>query len=273
MTAATIGFVGGQFGLDRIVLTGFTISMINEICDELSVTENKARGIHIVSAIARLTVKGTAMAHTLLNWIPGGSLVNGYVTFVLTKKAGDECIEDILKNRMTTGQQARQAVNRGLTHFANREISHFVGHITDTSFDALGHFSEPLAELLKDSAVDEYGRIFISTLLTKTTEDMVQGRRLNLAEEVRTAVYGVLAVALLDHRIHVDDSYVPDREARIEAAKLLEQRNPAFKAFLEERIKIIASTPDKATHLRETRKIAEILSKEIKHILNKKSSK
>lgn len=106
-TAIVVGAFGGQFGADRVALSLLTRSMILDICDLYGIDDYTARTIHVTAALARLTIKGTAIAHTILNYIPGGSLVNGATTYFLTRSAGMKCIEEIENDLMNTKDQLK----------------------------------------------------------------------------------------------------------------------------------------------------------------------
>lgn len=58
-TAFVAGSLGGQFGTDRIPLTALPIKIINDICKLYGIANNRAKVVHIASAIGRLTVRGT----------------------------------------------------------------------------------------------------------------------------------------------------------------------------------------------------------------------
>src|SRR6266487_2576895 len=100
-TAFVAGHLGGQFGFDRIPLTALTVSMITELCLLYEVRDTGAIVIHVGWAIGRLTLRGTAIAQTFLNWIPiAGPGANSGVTYGLTKQAVWNCANDTEKNRM-----------------------------------------------------------------------------------------------------------------------------------------------------------------------------
>lgn len=133
-TAVFVGALGGQFGVDRIALTALTISMINEICNVYEITDTTAVNIHITNAITRLTCQGTALAHTILNYIPLGSIANGATTYFLTRSAGRRCIADIEEERMNSHDQIIEAVkDTGKLVLSNS----YIGNIVEDSTDGL----------------------------------------------------------------------------------------------------------------------------------------
>lgn len=109
-TATVSGFLGGQFGLDRIPLTALTIKMINSICQVYEISDKAARNIHIARAIGRLTINGTAIGNTLLNWLPLGSFANGLTSYYLTLNAGKKCVNEIEQEQMNVSDQLKNGL-------------------------------------------------------------------------------------------------------------------------------------------------------------------
>lgn len=159
-TAITAGACGGQFGLDRVPLTALTVKMILKICDVYEIHDNWARMIHVSAAIARLTVNGTALAQTVLNWIPGGCLVNGGTTFFLTRNAGKKCIKEIESGKMTASKQLKQA-GKDLSATA---IMHGLGDYIDIPDLTDNAIVTNIQDALSISSLDDYG---IGELLDK----------------------------------------------------------------------------------------------------------
>jgi hypothetical protein len=159
-TAITVGACGGQFGLDRVPLTALTVKMILNICDIYEIKDNWARMIHVSAAIARLTVNGTTLGHTILNWIPGGCFVNGATTFFLTRNAGMKCINEIEQGNMTVNKQLIQA-GKDLSAIA---IIHGISDYMDITDLADNEIEMNIQEALSISSLDDCG---ITELLDK----------------------------------------------------------------------------------------------------------
>ncbi len=130
-TAVTVGAIGGQFGADTVALTGLTVMMIEEICNVYGIRDRKAKNIHIASAIARLTYKGTVIAKTILNWVPLGCFANGATTYFLTRSAGLKCIEEIEKSKMNVKDQLIQSVKDTAVVLIKSELGDGIEHISD----------------------------------------------------------------------------------------------------------------------------------------------
>ncbi len=95
-TAFVAGHLGGQFGADRIPLTALTTKMILDICNLYDISDPGVQAVHIGHAIVRLTVNGTIIADTVINWIPiVGPGANSLAAYALTKQVGRECVKDI----------------------------------------------------------------------------------------------------------------------------------------------------------------------------------
>ena len=127
----TVGALGGQFGADTVALTGLTVMMIEEICNVYGIRERKAKNIHIASAIARLTYKGTVIAKTILNWVPLGCFANGATTYFLTRSAGLKCVEEIEKGKMNVQDQLIQGVKDAAVIMVKSELGNGIEHISD----------------------------------------------------------------------------------------------------------------------------------------------
>ena len=143
-TALAVGAFGGQFGADTIALTALTIKMIEEICNVYGIRERKAKNIHIASAIARLTYKGTVIAKTILNWIPLGSLANSATTYFLTRNAGLKCIEEIESDKMNVQDQLVQGLKDVAVTFVKSELCDNIEHLSD-------HLSEDIIDKVKET--------------------------------------------------------------------------------------------------------------------------
>lgn len=104
-TAITVGFMGGQFGADTYALSALTIAMIEKICNVYGIKNRAAKNVHIARALGRLTIRGTAIARAILNYIPMGCIANGATSYFLTRGAGIQCIDEIEKEQMNMNSQ------------------------------------------------------------------------------------------------------------------------------------------------------------------------
>lgn len=109
-TAIAAGYLGGQFGADTGALSVLTAAMINSICEVYGIEDKAAKAVHIGRAWVRLTAKGTALARTILNWVPIGPIANGATSFFLTRSAGKQCIDEIEKEKMSVSSQLKLGV-------------------------------------------------------------------------------------------------------------------------------------------------------------------
>lgn len=164
-TATVSGFLGGQFGLDRIPLTALTLKMINSICHVYEISDNVARNIHIARAIGRLTINGTVIGNTLLNWIPLGSFANGLTSYYLTINAGKKCINEIELEQMNVSDQMKN----GIVDVAVTAAAKIAGPVI---LEEATGITENIAENVKnalelnssDSAIDSAIRDFIERI-------------------------------------------------------------------------------------------------------------
>ena len=143
-TAIAVGAMGGQFGADTVALTALTISMIESICNVYGIHDRKAKNIHIATAIARLTYKGTVLAKTILNWIPMGCLANGATSYFLTRNAGLKCIQEIERGKMNVKGQLVQ----GLKDISVTVVSSQLGNSIENLPE---HLSEDFVENIKET--------------------------------------------------------------------------------------------------------------------------
>ena len=175
-TAFIVGSFGGQFGADRVALTALTIKMINDICDVYAHDVSPgARAVHIASALGRLTVRGTVIAHTILNWIPFvGPAANSATTFHLTRKAGRECIRDIEADRMKCvsdqilmagGRAAAMTLSDHIaeaSEFAAEEIVNVGGVALDDGCDTLIECADSQCMEQVSAAINELRSVLLS---------------------------------------------------------------------------------------------------------------
>lgn len=219
-TAVVVGFCGGQFGADRIALSALTRAMILEICDLYGEYDYSARTIHVAAALARLTLKGTAIAHTILNWLPGGSLVNGATTYFLTRSAGLKCIEEIERGLMNTKDQlkigARDVTIALITsgnEFCNVEgIEH--NYISDVVNDTFGHIDflskagdygltsvvDTIKELPEGTfeGVNKFIYISLKQALVSSLSNNFKGD-INWKTVLRSAILGAMIEGMTEH--------------------------------------------------------------------------
>lgn len=219
-TAVVVGFFGGQFGADRIALTALTTRMILEICDLYSIQDYTARTIHVAAALTRLTIKGTAIAHTILNFIPGGSLVNGATTYFLTRNAGMKCIDEIENKRMNTKDQlkigARDLTVTLLTSgndFCNLEgiDNSYITEVVDNTFgqpdflsiasnNGLGNIANAIKELPEGTfeGVNKFIYISLKQSLVSFIANDCKGD-VSWKSVIRSAVLGSMIEGMTEH--------------------------------------------------------------------------
>lgn len=170
-TAVTVGAFGGQFGVDTVALTGLTTMMIEEICNVYGIHERKAKNIHIASAIARLTYKGTVIAKTILNWVPLGCFANGATTYFLTRSAGLKCIEEIEKGKMNVQDQLVQSVKDAAVVMVKSELGNGIEHISNQLAE---NVADNVKEILQCDVSQDLGVDHMVSYLDKiSTEAMV----------------------------------------------------------------------------------------------------
>lgn len=143
-TAIAVGAMGGQFGADTVALTALTVSMIESICNVYGIHDRKAKNIHIATAIARLTYKGTVLAKTILNWIPMGCLANGATTYFLTRNAGIKCIQEIERGKMNVKGQLVQGLKDLSVTVVASQLGDSIEHLPE-------HLSEDVVENIKET--------------------------------------------------------------------------------------------------------------------------
>lgn len=188
-TALAVGAFGGQFGADTVALTALTIKMIEEICNVYGIRERKAKNIHIASAIARLTYKGTVIAKTILNWLPLGSVANSATTYFLTRSAGLKCIDEIERNKMNVQDQLVQGLKDAAVTIVKSELCDNIEHLSD-------HLSENVIDNVKETLQcdisQDIGLDNIITYLDKIPTEATAG----IDKAVGTALKASLAESL-----------------------------------------------------------------------------
>lgn len=220
-TAFSVGQLGGQFGADRIALTALTVKMINALCDLYGIHDKAARMTHITSAIARLTLKGTVIAHTILNWIPIiGPGANSVTTYFLTGRAGMECIDDIKNNRMTLIKQIGLAIGRSALTFGAAEISHSIGQaadfVTDDILIDVKMHSELIATFLDHhSAMEESAKHFLSYTIRSTGTAIIRGKKPDVRTILENTFYATMISELCGYNAKRSEYYLKDKDALI----------------------------------------------------------
>lgn len=218
-TAFVAGQFGGQFGADRIPLTALTIAMINELCDLYSITDNGARGVHIANAIGRLTLRGTAVAQTILNWIPlVGPGANSVTTYFLTQQAGWDCVNDIEKGRMTLEEQTLKAVKSAaistvndMSQVVSDEVVHNIASYTDQL-----ELSGTMATLLKDETLQKAEKKFLSSVISGTSNQALSGSEIDIKEALRKGIFSTVASTIEDETIQLLGEYIPNQEELVQ---------------------------------------------------------
>lgn len=184
--AITVGAFGGQFGADRVVLTYLTRRMILKICDLYGIKDKKARTIHVAAAITRLTITGTALAHTVLNYIPGGSLVNGATTYYLTRSAGLKCISEIEQGKMTVNDQLKI----GAKDVTIALVKHGINDIVEFDSNSMEDIVDESIVMHNDLLLDESKELTtLSNFIKALPNEAVDG--------VNTIVYNTLKTSFI----------------------------------------------------------------------------
>lgn len=258
-TAVLAGALGGKFGFDRIPLTMLTISMISEICEVYGITEPLPVTIHIISAIARLTYKGT-LAGMALNWLPGGSLVNGGVTYVLTSDCAHECMSDIEKGRMGSVEQLLLAFGRSTVTFACELLGKAGNKVS-------GEIVDSIRESLEVTAPMDNVKAVLGSSITGTAMSVLSGDGLPSLREflLSTVPAGVLNVSFTE-LARKNGSFVDNRNSVVWRLEQMRTGVPAFKAFdsqLDEWITKTRRTPD----YKGLWELVKILDKEFSEVL------
>lgn len=223
-TAAGVGAFGGQFGVDRIPLTMLTVTMIGKICSIYNITDIEPVALHTVSAIIRLTYRGTLIGMGL-NWLPGGSLVNGFVTYSLTGQAGRECIQDIENNRMNNIQQVILAFGRSAVDFACEGL--------ELLSDKLGlKLAGTLRDLLNTEVPLDGVQTLVSHSVLGTMESILSGNGIpGIKEFLLRNIPGEIAMRKFTDVLKGRGFYVEDRAALIRRLNFMRTNKPVFSEF------------------------------------------
>jgi uncharacterized protein (DUF697 family) len=209
-TAFIVGQIpGGMLGFDAIPLTALTVKMINEICDLYGVRSNSARAIFTTHAIARLTVKGTAVANTILKWIyipllsPAATTVT---TFYLTKQAGWDCVKDIENKYMEdpTGallgvikkeanRLALTGISSGVKDFVAPAVDYFVGDLDDLDklqLDMKDPFVDEkvIEDIINRSELNEGKKALLAKFIETLVKDRIEKGEVNPVEAMKAAI-------------------------------------------------------------------------------------
>lgn len=258
-TAIAVGTFGGQFGLDRIPLTMLTISMIKEICNAYGVTEPLPITIHCISAIIRLTYRGTTIG-VALNWLPGGSLVNGGVTFSLTSQCGHECMTDIENNRMNNMEQLIMAFGRSTVDLA-------CGVMEKVGDNVSGKIVDGIRESLDVSAPLNEVKGMASNCITGITRSVITGKGV---PSLRDFLLSTISLEILDvsftELAERNGSFVNNRNDIVRHLQQMKTKEPVFEAFdkqLDGWIEQTQRTPNK----KELKSLMKIFDNELKNIL------
>lgn len=184
-TATIAGFCGGQFGADRVALTVLTTKMIIRICKIYGLSDKAARNIHIMRAIGRLTLKGTAIASTILNWVPLGSFANGFTSYYLTRGAGIQCVNDIEDEQMTVQNQlvntAKDVAMMAITHGVGDMVVDMTDGISQTMIDEAISLSE------SDNGIETVICEFLDRIPTEATTGIDRAIGTALKETLRAS--------------------------------------------------------------------------------------
>ncbi len=212
-TAFVAGQLGGQFGADRIPLTALTVAMVHHLCKIYDVNDKAAEAIYLASTLRRLTISGTVIAQTLLNWIPlAGPAVNSATTYALTKSAGHDCINDIEHDRMTLEKQAKKAVCQiamsatsdlmsgvasdmadSVVEGMTENVKQAVDNLVQNSDFIASHASE-INDLLTDPSLQQGEKIFLSSFFNSVYKTAMEGKTPNSKEALENAFFNAIAV-------------------------------------------------------------------------------
>lgn len=224
-TAAIAGQLGGQFGADRIPLTALTVAMINELCDLYNVTDEGAKAVHIAAAIGRLTLRGTAIAQTILNWIPLiGPGANGVTTYFLTRQAGWECVHDIEEERMTVEAQTKKAVQSTISTVAgstvgalSQDLSNEVVNSIVSQADQMNNCSGILADIIKDENLQTAEKRFLSSVVSRVSTQAISGTGVDIKEVLKQEIFDAIARQCFEEGIQISGNYVADKDEQLVA--------------------------------------------------------
>jgi uncharacterized protein (DUF697 family) len=263
-TAFIAGQFGGQFGLDRIPLTALTITMIISICDLYNIKDNKAKAIHVLSAIGRLTFRGTVIAQTMVNWIPiAGPLANSIVTYVLTKRAGWDCVNDIRKNRMNVKDQMEYAIRRGTVVVAGDTISDVSGAISSDVIEDLivdtnivvqttEALSEVFTEILNDETLIGAEKVLLSSIISGMSRDIIENKTRTFREYIWNGLMMGIAAGVYGDELKTQDFELP-HEDKIRLMELIAKREAhpgLFSTFVDLQISALEAASSRGERLK-----------------------
>jgi acyl carrier protein len=236
-TAFVAGQLGGQFGADRIPLTALTVAMVHHLCNLYEVNDKAAEAIYLASTLRRLTINGTVIAQTLLNWIPfAGPAANSATTYLLTKSAGHDCINDIEHDRMTLEEQAKKAVCQiamsttsdlmsgvasdvagsvveGMTENVKQAIDNLV-----QNSDFIASHAPEINDLLNDPSLQQGEKIFLSSFFNSVYKTAMEGETPNSKEALENAFFNAIAVmANTNDLIKIKKSFSNEFRSQIES--------------------------------------------------------
>jgi hypothetical protein len=219
-TAFVVGQIpGGMLGFDTIPLTALTVKMINEICNLYQVRSNSARAIFTSHAIARLTVKGTAVANTILKWIyipilsPAATTVT---TFYLTKQAGWDCVKDIENKYMEDptgallGVIKRESnrfvfagISSGVKDFVAPAVDNFIGDLDDLDrlqLDIKDPFVDKkvIESIINRSELNTGKKALLNKFIETLVTDRIEKGEVDPVEAMKAAIVEGISKGLSD---------------------------------------------------------------------------
>lgn len=267
-TATIAGFCGGQFGADRVALTVLTTKMIIRICEIYDVSDKAARNIHIMRAIGRLTLRGTAIASTILNWVPLGSFANGFTSYYLTRGAGIQCINDIENEQMTVQNQlintAKDAAIVAVTNSVGDMIIDMTNGVSQTIIDQAISLSE------SESGIGSVINDFLDKIPTEANAGIDKAIGIALKETLRTSFVSrtgkpnsknIIRTVFLNSLIAAIDEHNKFTPEEITFRMIQnEEYYKTFEPFFESTAAIYDEIADNRENLEDIKKILQAIS-------------
>ena len=217
-TAFVAGHLGGQFGADRIPLTALTTKMILDICNLYDISDPGVQAVHIGHAIVRLTVNGTIIADTVINWIPiVGPGANSVAAYALTKQVGGECVKDI-ENGFLDGESIGSDVTDASANAAPEltEILPISKSDLDEAMRRLPYSiksRDKIENLINALPLKTREKSFLERFIKKVSVDVAQGKPIDARAALSDAIIKLVSDGLiksaklgLDHDKMVLDS-------------------------------------------------------------------
>lgn len=217
-TAFVAGHLGGQFGADRIPLTALTTKMILDICNLYDISDPGVQVVHISHAIVRLTVNGTIIADTVMNWIPiVGPGANSVAAYALTKQVGGECVKDI-ENGFLDGESIGSDVIDASANAAP-ELTEILPISKSDLEEAMRRLPysiksrDKIENLINALPLKTREKSFLAKFIKKVSADVAQGRPIDARAALSDAIIKLVSDGLiksaklgLDHDKMVLDS-------------------------------------------------------------------